>query len=146
MCWKRSNPNCNGNRRDKVALRNTCIKKCQIQYYQNKDRLSVFRILLLQRKPQLSRTNPSTGPHAARGLDIPSLEHAATVVRNLDPQSYCLFVASHSVHSRERLHFSYKSLSITSFFTWRLIAFSERDTQLILKTGWPRTFCSCWWT
>jgi len=26
MYSKRSNPNCNGNRRDKVALRTTCIK------------------------------------------------------------------------------------------------------------------------
>ena len=26
MHWKRSNPNCNGNRLDKVALRTTCIK------------------------------------------------------------------------------------------------------------------------
>jgi len=26
MHWKRSNPNYNGNRRDKVALRKTCIK------------------------------------------------------------------------------------------------------------------------
>ena len=26
MYWKRSHPNCNGNRRDKVALRTTCIK------------------------------------------------------------------------------------------------------------------------
>jgi len=25
MYWKRSNPNCNGNRRDKVTLRTTCI-------------------------------------------------------------------------------------------------------------------------
>jgi len=27
-------------------------------------------IFLLQRKPQLGRTKPSTGPHAGRGLDI----------------------------------------------------------------------------
>jgi len=26
MYWKRSNPNCNGNRRDKVVPRTTCIK------------------------------------------------------------------------------------------------------------------------
>jgi len=26
MYWKRSHPNCNGNRRDKVALRTTCTK------------------------------------------------------------------------------------------------------------------------
>jgi len=36
--------------------------------------LSVYRILLLQRKPKLGRTKHSTGPHAARGLDIAGLE------------------------------------------------------------------------
>jgi len=31
--------------------------------------LSVYRTLILQRKPKLGRTKPSTGPHAGRGLD-----------------------------------------------------------------------------
>ena len=44
--------------------------KRQIEDYQNKDRLSVCRILLLQWTPNLGRTKPSTGPHAASGLDI----------------------------------------------------------------------------
>jgi len=44
--------------------------KREIQNYQNKDRLSVYRIRLPQRKPKLGRTKPSTGPHAARELDI----------------------------------------------------------------------------
>jgi len=35
--------------------------------------LSVYGILLLQRKPKLGRTKPSTGPHAGRGLDIAGL-------------------------------------------------------------------------
>jgi len=29
MYWKRSNPNCNVNRRDKVALRTVCIKNAK---------------------------------------------------------------------------------------------------------------------
>jgi len=29
MYWKHLNPNCNGNRRDKVALRTTCNKDFQ---------------------------------------------------------------------------------------------------------------------
>ena len=41
--------------------------KHQIQNHQNMDRLSVCRIILLQRTPKLGRTKPSTGPHAARG-------------------------------------------------------------------------------
>ena len=66
MSWKASNPNCSANRRDKVPQRTTC-KKCQIPDYLNKDKLSVCSILLLQRKPKLGRTKPSTGLHAARG-------------------------------------------------------------------------------
>jgi len=31
MYWKRSNPNCNGNRRDKVALKTTCIKNVKLK-------------------------------------------------------------------------------------------------------------------
>jgi len=37
-------------------------QKCKIQDYQNKDRLSVCAILLIQWKPQLGHTKPSTGP------------------------------------------------------------------------------------
>jgi len=40
-------------------------QKFQIQDYQTKDRLSVLRILLLQRKPKLGSTKHSTGPHVA---------------------------------------------------------------------------------
>jgi len=38
--------------------------KCEIQKYQNKNRLSVYRIHLLQQKPKLDRTKPSTGQPA----------------------------------------------------------------------------------
>jgi len=31
MHWNRSNPNCNGNRRDKVALRTTCSKNVKLK-------------------------------------------------------------------------------------------------------------------
>jgi len=37
-------------RRDKVALRTTCIENVKFKIFKN-DRLSVLRILLLQRKP-----------------------------------------------------------------------------------------------
>ena len=39
----------------------------------SKDRLSVCRILSIQRKPKLGLTKLLTGPHAARGLDIVGL-------------------------------------------------------------------------
>jgi len=49
-------------------------QKCKIKNYQNKDRLSVGRILLPQKKTKLGRTKPSTGPHAGRGLDTAALK------------------------------------------------------------------------
>jgi len=42
-------------------------QKRQIDNYQNKDRLSVRRILLLQQKPKLGRTTPSTGTRVGHG-------------------------------------------------------------------------------
>jgi len=61
----RSNPNCNDNRRDKVALRSIedCLHhKCKIQDYQNKNWLSVCGILSLQLKRKQGHTKPSPGP------------------------------------------------------------------------------------
>jgi len=54
-------------------------QKCQIQDYQNKDRLSVYRILLLQRTPKLGRTKLRLGHMwhmlpAGLGLNIATLE------------------------------------------------------------------------
>jgi len=72
MYWKRSNPNCNGNRRDKVALRLPALK-FQIEDYEKKDRLSVCRMFSLQRAPKFGRTKHSTGPHADRGFDTDDL-------------------------------------------------------------------------
>jgi len=40
----------------------TSASKMSNSSNQNKDRLSIYRILLLQRKPKLGRTKPSTGP------------------------------------------------------------------------------------
>ena len=54
---------------DTVALRTTCVKNVKFKIIK-KDRLSVFWILSLERKSQLGRTKPLTGPHAARGPRI----------------------------------------------------------------------------
>jgi len=59
MYCKRSNPNYNGSRCDK-ALRIPALN-CQMEDCENKDRLSVCRVFLLQRTPKLDRTKPSTG-------------------------------------------------------------------------------------
>ena len=50
--------NCNGERRVKVA-EDYLHQKCQIPYYQNKNWLSVFRLLSLQLKPELGRMRPA---------------------------------------------------------------------------------------
>ena len=73
-----SNPNCNGNRRDKFALKTTCIKNVKLRLYQIKDCLSECRMLSPQRTPKPGRTKPSTGP----GLDIAGLDTGAT----MDPE------------------------------------------------------------
>jgi len=67
MSWKCLNPNCNGNRHDKVALRTTCnnIVKSRLL----KQGQLVCRIRLLWQKPKLGCIKPSTGPH----LDIADL-------------------------------------------------------------------------
>ena len=54
-------------RRDTVAPRTTCVNNVKLKIMKN-DRLSVFGILSLPQKPQLGRTKPLTGPHAALGL------------------------------------------------------------------------------
>jgi len=54
--------NCDGNRRVKVALKTAedCLHQtCQAQDYQNKNWLSVYRILSLQLKSKLGRMRPA---------------------------------------------------------------------------------------
>jgi len=55
-------------RRDKAARRTTCIKNVK---------LKVCKILIqfYYRENLNWATKPSTGPHAARGLDIAGIEH-----------------------------------------------------------------------
>jgi len=45
--------------------------------------LSVYRILLLQQKPKLGRTKPSTGPHPGHGLELAGLEPMCAVKINM---------------------------------------------------------------
>ena len=47
-------------------------KMANLRLLNYKDRLSVCRLLILQHKPKLGRTKPSTGlkHHASRGLDV----------------------------------------------------------------------------
>ena len=71
-------------RRDTVVLRTTCVKNVKFKIIK-KDRLSIFGILSPQRKPQLGRTKPLTGPHAARGLDIAGQDKLIQTWANYGP-------------------------------------------------------------
>jgi len=62
----RSNPKCNGNRRDEVALRTTCIKSIKFRFIKIRTGCQCVGTSL-QLKPKPGRTKPATGPHAARG-------------------------------------------------------------------------------
>jgi len=66
MC---SNPSCNGNRRDKVALRTTCIKNVKFKIIKIRTGCQYRRTLLLQATPELGRTSLRLG----RGSDIADL-------------------------------------------------------------------------
>ena len=63
-------------RRDKVALRTTCIKNVKFKIIK-KDRLSVVRILLLQRNLKWAARNLRLGRMQPAGswLDIADLDH-----------------------------------------------------------------------
>ena len=56
MYWKRSNPNCNCNRSDLSGTEDHLQQKCQIQDYQNKDKLSAMQGTFTAAKTW-------TGPH-----------------------------------------------------------------------------------
>jgi len=78
----RSNPNCNGNRRVKVALRTTCVKNVKFTIIKIRTGCQCCKILSLQLKSQLGRTKPSTGPRVGhRGTtltDVPAVLHLHT--------------------------------------------------------------------
>jgi len=69
MYRKRSNPNCNGTRRNKVALKTTCIKKVKFNIIKIRTGCQYIGHFL-QRKPKLGAQNLRLG----RGLDIAVLE------------------------------------------------------------------------
>jgi len=51
-----------------VALKATCIKNVELKIVERRTAKPL-------RKPKLGGTKPSTGPHAAHGLDIAGLVH-----------------------------------------------------------------------
>jgi len=68
MYRKRWNPNCNGNRRDKVALKITCIKYVKFKII--KIRTGCQYVGYFDYKTQTGPHKTSTWPHAGPGLDI----------------------------------------------------------------------------
>jgi len=92
--------------------------KSQVQDYQNKDRFSVCGILLLQPKPKLGRTKPSTGPHAARG---PRVGHSC-----YRQWGGILYEAEYTCSTIGKQALECNIHEITYFyFNWALIGFSE---------------------
>ena len=61
---KRSNPNCNGDRRDKMVLRTTCIKNVNFKIIKTRSGCQYvwYFHCSLQLKPKLGRTKASTEP------------------------------------------------------------------------------------
>jgi len=82
MSWKHSKPNCNGIRRDNVALRTTCNKTVKFRIIKIRTGCQFVRYFTTA-KPKLGRTKPSTGPHAARGLDIAGLHNLSRLIKSL---------------------------------------------------------------
>jgi len=46
------------------------------------------KLLILQRRPKLGRTKPTTGPHAGRGLDIAALGFCNMYLSSSFAQNY----------------------------------------------------------
>jgi len=67
MAYFDLNPNWNGNRRDKVALRTTCIKNVKFKIIKTRTVLSVCRIFLLQRKLNWAAQNLQPGTMRTAG-------------------------------------------------------------------------------
>ena len=86
--------------------------KCQVRDYQNKDRLSVCRILSLQRIPKLGR-----------GLDIAGLDFGSQSCQ------YCWFLAKSVLFHSAFPHYCYSWISCcASIIRWEpgfLVAFSD---------------------
>jgi len=127
MCWKRSYPNCNGNRRDKMALYTTCTNKVKII----KIRLSLYRILLLQRKPTLGRTKSPNGPRV--GHSWFKLRHASkkNLSANNRHQSTYLYA-----NSKAAINFT-KVVSQTFFL-------ATVELTSLYYTIWNEDHCAAW--
>jgi len=70
MHWKRSNPKCNGNSRDKVALRTTCIKNVKFKIIKTRTGCQFAGYLNYSKNLNWATQNLRLG----RGLDIAALD------------------------------------------------------------------------
>ena len=98
-------------------------QKCQIYDSQNKDRLSIYRLFILQRKPKLGRAKPATGPNAACGLDIAVLDQQTVLMTCLQRWqcrhngiSFYWIGANYVIISGP--HFAWKLLLYRFYFTF----------------------------
>jgi len=70
MHWKHSNPNCNGNRRDEVALKTTCVKKVKFKIIKTRIGGQNIGYFHYSENPNRAPQNSRLG----RGLDIADLQ------------------------------------------------------------------------
>jgi len=68
MYWKCSNPNCNDNRRDKVALRTTCIKNVKFKIIKTRTRCQYVGYFYYSENPNWAAQNPQLGRMDMAGL------------------------------------------------------------------------------
>jgi len=86
MTWKRSNTNCNGNRRDKAVLRTTCNKKVKFNIIKTRTRCQYVGWFYYSENLNWAAQNFRLGRMrtAGRGLDIADLlQHKQSVVETL---------------------------------------------------------------
>jgi len=82
MYWKRSNPHCNGNRRDKVPLKTNCIKNVKFRIIKIRASWQYIGYIYYSENLNWAAQKPLTRPHAARGVAMTDLDHALVFCKN----------------------------------------------------------------
>ena len=132
-----------------MAVRTTSIKNVNFKIIK-----TVCKILLLQRKPKLGRTKSSTGSHAARRLDIASLNSLCSY-QNSPP--WCpklvtgLFI-NLPVHDNSKIlkHLNILLCVVTSYlqYTLPLVLISSAEfhvTTIVVNPSLSIELTNCAW-
>ena len=86
-------PNCNGNRRDKVALRTTCIKNVKFKIIKTRTGCQYVGYFYYSENLNWAAQNPRLGCMRAtgHGLDIADLNKLVTVNYTRNMAKFCLY-------------------------------------------------------